>query len=279
MKLEREDYIDPVCPLCGKPGETESAAPVPRDRILAKMREYEDAADWEGAERHLRYWLAEAEMNRDRRGELMLRNELMGFYRKQGRKEEAMTHAESAAALVEELGMSDTVTAGTTWVNAGTVHAAFRDPEGGRAYFEKARENYRRNLPENDERLGGLYNNMALCLTSCGRYGEAMDMFAQALRVMEKQEHGEPEQAITLLNMADTLEAEMGPEAAAEYTEDYLDRAGELLDRETVPRNGYYAFVCEKCAPVFGHYGYFAQEAELERRAREIREGSGGTEA
>ena len=279
MKLEREDYIDPACPLCGKPGETESAAPVPRDRILAKMREYEDAADWEGAERHLRYWLAEAEMNRDRRGELMLRNELMGFYRKQGRKEEAMTHAESAAALVEELGMSDTVTAGTTWVNAGTVHEAFRDPVGGLAYFEKARENYRRNLPENDERLGGLYNNMALCLTSCGRYGEAMDMFAQALRVMEKQEHGEPEQAITLLNMADTLEAEMGPEDAAEYTEDYLDRAGELLDRETIPRNGYYAFVCEKCAPVFGHYGYFAREAELEKRAREIREGIGGREA
>ena len=33
MKLEKEDYIDPACPLCGKPGETESAKPVPADRI------------------------------------------------------------------------------------------------------------------------------------------------------------------------------------------------------------------------------------------------------
>ena len=90
MKLEREDYIDPACPLCGKPGETESARPVPVDRIQGKLREYEDASDWEGAERHLKYWLAEAEMNRDRRGQLMLHNELMGFYRKQGSREEAL---------------------------------------------------------------------------------------------------------------------------------------------------------------------------------------------
>ena len=277
MKLEKEDYIDPTCVLCGKPGETESAKPVPQDRIIRKMREYEDAEDWAGAERHLNYWLAEAEMNRDERGQLMLHNELMGFYRKQGKKEEALEHADKASALVGKLGMDDTVTAGTTWVNAGTVHEAFRDPVGGLEYFEKARENYEKNLPEDDERLGGLYNNMALALTSCGRYDEALDMFAAALRVMEKQEHGEPEQAIMLLNMADALEAEMGPEAAAEYTDEYLDRAAELLDRESVPRNGYYAFVCEKCAPVFGHYGYFAVEAELHKRVKEIHESHEGT--
>ena len=276
MKLEKEDYLDPNCVLCGKPGEIESAKPVPRDRIMAKMREYEDASDWDGAERHLKYWLAEAEMNRDGRGELMLRNELMGFYRKQGKKDEALEHAGKAAALIEKMDMGGTVTAGTTWVNAGTVHEAFRDPVGGLEFFEKARDNYERNLPEGDERLGGLYNNMALALTSCGRYDEALDMFAAALRVMEKQEHGEPEQAITLLNMADALEAEMGPEEAAEYTDAYLDRAAELLEREDIPRNGYYAFVCEKCAPVFGHYGYFAAEAELTKRAKEIRESRGG---
>jgi hypothetical protein len=52
--------------------------------------------------------------------------------------------------------------------------------------------------------------------------------------------------------------------------EEYLDRAEVLLNTESLPRNGYYAFVCEKCAPVFGHYGYFATEAELKRRAEEI---------
>ena len=111
---------------------------------------------------------------------------------------------------------------------------------------------------------------MALALTVCGRYDEAESMFRRAIAVMEKQENGELEQAITWLNMADAAETALGAEAAEEKTEAYLERAEELLNTESLPRNGYYAFVCEKCAPVLGHYGYFATEAELTRRAKEI---------
>ena len=270
MKLEREDYIEPRCVLCGKPGGEEPAQPVPVGRILDKLREYEDRNDWPAVERHLQYWLAEAEANRDERGQLMLHNELMGYYRKQSDREQAFAHAEKASALVEALGMEDTVTAGTTWVNTGTVREAFGDPVGGLAFFEMARANYEKNLPAEDSRLGGLYNNMALALTVCGRHEEADAMFRRALAVMAKQEHGELEQAITWLNMADAAEAALGAENAEETVEEYLDRAEELLNTESLPRNGYYAFVCEKCAPVFGHYGYFAAEAELKRRAEEI---------
>ena len=39
-------------------------------------------------------------------------------------------------------------------------------------------------------------------------------------------------------------------------------------------RDGYYAFVCEKCASVFGYFGYFVYEKELEKRARDIYERS-----
>ena len=270
MKLEKEDYIDPSCVLCGKPGETETAQPVPVGRIMDKLREYEDRNDWPGVERHLKYWLAEAEANRDERGQLMLHNELMGYYRKQGKKDEAFAQAEKAVSLVEKLGMEDTVTAGTTWVNAGTVREAFGDAVGGLAFFEQARANYEKNLPEGDGRLGGLYNNMALSLAVCGRYEEAMEMFRRAIDVMKKQDNGELEQAITWLNMADAAEAALGPEAAEDIVEEYLETAESLLNTESLPRNGYYAFVCEKCAPVFGHYGWFAAEAELKRRAEEI---------
>ena len=272
MKLEKEDYIDPACVLCGKPGETESAQPVPVGRIMDKLREYEDKNDWPGVERHLKYWLAEAEANRDERGQLMLNNELMGYYRKQGRQDEAFAHADRAVELVEKLGMEDTVTAGTTWVNVGTVREAFGDPVGGLEFFERARANYEKNLPDNDGRLGGLYNNMALSLAVCGRFDEAMGMFRNAIEVMKKQEYGELEQAITWLNMADTAEAALGTEQAEESVEEYLETAEKLLNTESLPRNGYYAFVCEKCAPVFGHYGWFMAEAELKRRAKEINE-------
>ena len=274
MSLEKEDYVDPRCVLCGKPGEEESVQPVPVGRIMDKLREYEDRNDWPAVERHLKYWLAEAEANRDERGQLMLHNELMGYYRKQGKQEPALRNAEQAAALVEKLGMQDTVTAGTTWVNAGTVREAFGDPAGGLAYFERARANYEKNLPLNDGRLGGLYNNMALSLAVCGQYDEAMEMFRKAICVMKTQEHGELEQAITWLNMADAAEAAMGAENADATVEEYLETAEELLNTKSLPRNGYYAFVCEKCAPVFGHYGWFATEAELRKRAEEINDRS-----
>ena len=60
MSLEREDYVEPACVLCGKPGEEQRAEPVPLGRILDRLRQYEDRSDWAAAERHLLYWLAEA---------------------------------------------------------------------------------------------------------------------------------------------------------------------------------------------------------------------------
>ena len=270
MKLEKEDYMDPQCPLCGKPGEEETIRPVPVGRIQDMLREYEDRNDWAAVERHLKYWLEEAEAGRDERGQLMLNNELMGYYRKQGKQDEAFYHADRATELIRKLGMEDTVTAGTTWVNAGTVREAFGDPEGGMAYFRKARANYEKNLPNGDSRLGGLYNNMALGLSASGQYEEALDLFRRALVIMGKQPYGELEQAITYLNMADAAEAALGTEAAEEEIREDLDRAEALLNTENLPRNGYYAFVCEKCAPAFGHHGYFMTEAELRKRAEAI---------
>ena len=267
MDLQKEDYMDPLCVQCSQPGEIASPQPIHAGRVLERLREYEDRGDWSAAEKHLLYWLAEAEANRDARSQLMLHNELMGYYRKQGIREKAIHHAQQAGALVHQLGMENTITAGTTWVNFGTVLQAFGESEDGLKYFEQARENYEKNLPPEDARLGGLYNNMGLALASCQRYAEARQMFRQALAVMEKQPSGQLEQAITWLNQADALEAEMSPEEAEPLLREHLDRAAELLNDPGLPRDGYYAFVCGKCAPVFGHYGYFREEAELNRRA------------
>ena len=57
------------------------------------------------------------------------------------------------------------------------------------------------------------------------------------------------------------------PEARADR------RTKELLENYTL-RDGYYAFVCEKCASVFGYYGFFMYEKELHERSRRIYEGS-----
>ena len=45
-----------------------------------------------------------------------------------------------------------------------------------------------------------------------------------------------------------------------------------LLDRPGLPRDAYYAFVCEKCAPVFDYYGFFRTAQALRARAEAIHE-------
>ena len=256
--------------------------PIPQQRVAEKLDDYMSRRDYAGAQRHLEYWLAEALAARDQRGELMVRNELVGHFRKTGDKEQAFLHADEALRLIGELGFGETISAGTTYTNVGTAFNAFGENERSLALFQKAARLYEGSGRTEPQLLGGLYNNMALTCISLRRFDEADRLFAQALQVMENVENGELEQAITYLNMADATVARAkaangGDEAAAledasceEAIEEYLDTALALLDTPSVPRDGYYAFVCEKCAPVFAHYGYFLADKDLKQRANAI---------
>ena len=46
-----------------------------------------------------------------------------------------------------------------------------------------------------------------------------------------------------------------------------------LFRSEGIPRDGYYAFVCEKCAPAFEYYGWFLDAERLKQEAKRIYEG------
>ena len=169
-------------------------------------------------------------------------------------------------------GFEGTISAGTAYVNAATVYDAFGMPERAAELFEKAKAIYEATLPETDGRLGGLYNNMGLAYMAMKRFGEAYEAFLKALDIMGKVENGTLEQAITYLNLANAVELEHGLEKGEQKIGQYLDRAAELLDEPSTPRDGYYAFVCEKCAPTFDYYGYFLAAEDLRERARTIYE-------
>ena len=248
-----------------------AGGPIPVVRIRERVDSLTAKPDYDGAARLLEYWRAEAQAAGDRRGEFVVLNEMMGVYRKMGDREKAVRSADEALALIGPLGTGETVSAGTAFVNAGTVYDCFGDPAGAVQRFEEARRIYEGSLAESDERLGGLYNNMALALAGCGRFDEAFRRYGQAMAVMEKQPAGQPEQAITLLNMANAAEAARGPEAAEEEIAGYLQRAEALLLDPARQKNVYFAFVCEKCAPTFSYYGWFRTAAELEQTAAEIR--------
>ena len=273
---------------------TDMIRPVPQRRIIDKMDEYMSRRDYNSAERHLLYWLEEAKLGGDLQGQLMLRNELVGHYRKTGQKEPAMESAAKALDLLRELDMENTITAGTTYVNIATACGAFGDHERAIRLFEKARAAYESSSQTETQLLGGLYNNMALTCTELGRCEEALALYEKAAGLMGHVPDGELEQAITYLNMANTVEVQLGLEAGEQQINALVERAEELLEakgeellgkgeaaltdgtdlramkQEERARLGYYAFVCEKCAPTFAYYGYFMTAESLTERSEEL---------
>lgn len=244
------------------------------DRILERLDSHLHKNDYSSAERHLLYWLSESQKAGDHRAELLCCNELMGLYRKLGRKSEAIACAENALERIDTLCIGHQVGAATTFLNCATVFKAFGDPHRSLSLFERAKAIYEAELDSDDGRLGGLYNNMALTLVDLCRFDEAKDMYRLAIELMGKRKDGVLEVAITYLNLASAAEAELGLVDADEMIQDYMDRAQELLEG-FADRDGYYAFVCEKCASVFGYYGRFVYESELKDRARRIYAGEG----
>lgn len=248
--------------------------PVDQKRIAEKVNEYMSRRDYPGVERTLRYWLLEARAGRDQRGEIMILNELVGHYRKTGEKEKAHESAREALYLIEETGYEGSITAGTTYVNVATACNAFGENEEALRLFEKAREVYERSAGTDAALLGGLYNNMGLVCAALGRFQEAGTLYEKAMEQMEKVPNGALEMAETCLNKANALEAEKGMEQAEGEIFALLDRAEELLDQKELPRNGYYAYVCEHCAPTFAYYGYFLTADRLQKMAEAIYEGA-----
>ena len=76
---------------------------IPVSRVLEKLDGYLNKKDFAAAERHLSYWLSDAEAENDRRGMLTILNEQIGFYRKQQREAESLAASDRAIALAEEL--------------------------------------------------------------------------------------------------------------------------------------------------------------------------------
>lgn len=266
--LSKEDYEEPRCPL-SKPSHV---SPIPERRVIEKLDEYLSRNDYSSAEELLNYWLKEADCGNDMRGKLTVLNEQIGLYRKVNKKSEGLQAIQYALALVDTLHMENTVTLGTTLINAATGYKAFGMAEAALPLYKKAQEIYESVLSPTDRRLGGLYNNMALTVMALGNYREAEEMFNKAINIMAGHEHGEAEMAVTYCNLADLVSAEVGMMEGEERIEAYLHKAEQLLDTESLPRDGYYAFICEKCAPTFGYYGFFLTEHKFSTRAREIYE-------
>ncbi len=243
------------------------------DRVLDKLDEYLGLNDYLGAERHLKYWLSEAEIEKDERSEFTILNEMIGLFRKCGEEEKAFWASDKLLLVVDKMDIKNEVSGATAFLNIATAYKCFGKIDEALLLYEKAKIIYEKELDEKDSRLGGLYNNMALALVDVEKYIDAENLYNKALIIMGYSKNGELEQAITYLNIAELMEKRDGLQEADEKIDECLKKAEKLLKTETIPRNGYYAFVAEKCASSFDYYGYFAFANELNDIANKIRGG------
>ena len=245
---------------------------IPTKRVLEKLDVHLSRNDYLSAERHLNYWLEEARSVSDISGIFLICNELIGIYRKTVQKEKCIKICENVLSLIDDERILGTASEATALINVATAYKAFGKLGEALPLYEKAKVIYEGTLKSDDARLGGLYNNMAICLMDMDRLSESQALFYKALDVMKSVKNSEGESAITYLNLADLALKKYGMEAAEEEIAELIEKAMQLLNTDTLPRDGNYAFVCEKCAPVFGFYGYFIYEQQLTERAKEIYE-------
>ena len=270
--LQEEDFKEPACVLCGTPFSKPAQPIIPLDRILTKYDDHMNRQDFEGAERHLAYWINESAACGDLRAEFSVRNEYMGFLRLRGRHDQATKQADAAIAIIEKLDMTDSVTAGTCFLNSATVNDAAGHTDRALELFKRAEKEYTDSLPAGDPRLCGLYNNYGLALEHAARYNEAIELFDKAIALSDDTARGRLEQAISWLNKADAYSASDTSEETEGIVFECLQTASDLLNDTRNPHDGYYAFVLEKCSPVFAYYGWFADSEKFAALSKETYE-------
>ncbi len=269
--LDEFDYKEPACPLCdGKdfyyPKKDAPLGRIPVDRIISKVDSLFDKNDYVEAGRLLVYWENEAKALKDKRGELAMESELIGYYRKQNNKEKGLEAVQRAIQLVDELNQGDIASGATIFINCATAYKAFGMAKESLPLYARAEEIYKNVLNPNDSRFGGLYNNMALALADLGRFEDAEKSYLSALSVMENVTRGEAECAITYINLAHMYE-DFG---CTEKIKGCMEKAYALLKSENLIHDGYYAFVLEKCAPSFAYFGNKEICDEMKKEAYEI---------
>ncbi len=264
--------IDKQC-CCSK----EPTGYVPIGRVLEKVDALAAQNDREGIERVLSYWEKEARTLGDDKGLLEILSEQIGLYRRSDEEQKGLAAVHEALQLLEEEFEEESVPNATIYLNCATTLKAFRRLDEAMGLYEKARSVYERLLPPTDYKLAGFYNNYATALADLGRQQEAEDCYRKAIAVLKSEDY-HPEAAISYVNIAQLkydcyMKAHPDDEALDDATEQAvescLDDAYAHLEA-AAQRDGNFASVCAKCAPVFGFFGYFMQKSELEKWADAI---------
>ncbi len=226
--------------------------------------------DLQGAESCALRWLDLARNHNDSSAELMIYNEMTGFYRQTGDKEKGLDAVNKAFNLLETRDF-DKRTKGIIYLNGATTMKAFGKSREAMDFYEKSEMNLKESLAENDPVIAGFYNNKGLALQDLKMYSEAEECFLKAIKITENNPQNELETAVSLVNLAHLYYDVSNDD---ERINSLMDKALEILDCPDYFSYNKYAFTCRKCAPSYGFFGFFLAEKRLNERADKIYAGN-----
>ncbi len=268
--IEREDYEEPRCLLAmddGKhPAPETPHETIPLADVIAECDRLFGAEDMASLGDHLRFWRKKAHACGDRKSELSLLSEMMGYYRMTDDPERGIPVVRDGLTLLAELHLGNTVSSGTILLNAATALKAFGKTQEALTYYAAAFRCYGQSLDPADWRFAGLFNNMAAAYLDNGEVRHAEVYYEKALEIL-KLCNNFTDRAVTYVNLAQ-LYHRCDPEDPR--IEQNLVSAMACFDDPAVVRDSYYAHSCRKVASAFGYLGFFMDEAELNRRADAI---------
>lgn len=274
--MDYRDYTESCCPFdssmyTGAPDSAPCPETLPVKEVIADLDDFYERGRENEAQEYLEGWQERALNCGDWRAELSFTNELLGQYRRSGNRERGLAAVERAMSLIRGHGMGQTLSGATVLLNAATTMKCFGRAAESLPVFRHVGQVYSRLLAPEDYRFAGLYNNMALSYADVGDYDSSERHFRLALKTIENCENPGNDMAVTFCNMAEMYDKQ-DPED--ERIGRCMERAWELLNDESLPRDGYHAFTISKCAPTFGYFGYFLYAKELRERAEKIYAGT-----
>ena len=225
------------------------------------------------AEPYLQQALVDAENAGDDAGLLTVLNEIMGFYRSQGRHQENMWMIQRAIELATRMRIEGSEAWTTTLINAATGLRAAKKYDQAEDLYRQALASAAKTLGPKDRRLAALHNNLSMLYSETDRPDQAEQELRQAMDILGNSSTDpsrDLDLASTHTNLALLLMQRKDNPQALQEAWDQARTALDIYRTGHLENSAHYASALAGFAQVCYMTGRFSQSADTYRKALAI---------
>lgn len=148
--------------------------------------------------------LAQAKEEGDVQAQIVILNEMLGFYRESSQYEKVRTTVQEILELMGREGLAGTIPFGTALLNCGNALRAAGDLAESMDCYRQVFETFEGQVPPDDFQYAELYNNVSLLYQELGRFDMAGKCLCNALAIVKQMPDKVFETAVTYVNLANS---------------------------------------------------------------------------